>query len=78
VKPDDLLIHDERTAEPSLAFLLSRLRYPDFPEPLGVFRAVEQETYDHNVRQQNVDAMAKKGLGDLQGLLNGDETWTVE
>src|SRR5580698_4168618 len=35
---DDLLIHDEKTPEPSLAFLLSRMRYPDFPEPLGVFR----------------------------------------
>ena len=78
MKPDDLLIHDERMAEPSLAFLLSRLRYPEFPEPLGVFRAVEQETYDANVRQQNVDAMAKKGPGDLQELLSGDETWTVE
>src|SRR5690242_3358583 len=31
VPADDLLHHDERAAEPSLAFLLSRLRYPDFP-----------------------------------------------
>ena len=33
--PDDLLIHDEKAANPSLAFLLSRMRHPDFPEPLG-------------------------------------------
>jgi len=77
VKPDDLLIHDERTAEPSLAFLLSRMRYPEFPEPLGVFRAVEQEVYDENVRSQNTVAIAKQGAGDLQHLLSGDETWTV-
>ena len=38
VKADDLLIHDEKAPEPSLAFLLSRMRYPDFPEPLGVLR----------------------------------------
>ena len=25
-----------------MAFMLSRMRYPDFPEPLGVFRAVEK------------------------------------
>src|SRR5437763_4026564 len=53
VKPDDLLIHDEKAREPSLAFLLSRMRYPDFPEQLGVFRAVEQERYGSLVRRQN-------------------------
>jgi 2-oxoglutarate/2-oxoacid ferredoxin oxidoreductase subunit beta len=75
--PDDLLIHDEKAADPSLAFLLSRMRYPDFPEPLGVFRAVEQERYGDLVRRQNDQAMAKLGRGDLQHLVTGDETWTV-
>jgi 2-oxoglutarate ferredoxin oxidoreductase subunit beta len=77
VKADDLLIHDEKAADPSLAFLLSRMRHPDYPEPLGVFRAVEQEIYAELVRSQNVAAVAKQGPGDLQHLLTGDETWTV-
>jgi 2-oxoglutarate ferredoxin oxidoreductase subunit beta len=77
VKADDLLIHDEKAAEPSLAFLLSRMRYPDFPEPLGVFRAIESPQYGTIVRQQNEQAIAKQGEGDLQKLLTGDETWTV-
>src|SRR3954466_6964477 len=76
VKPDDLLIHDERAPEPSLAFLLSRMRYPDFPEPLGVFRDVEQERYVNIVRGQLAKAQ-EKGAGDLQALLTGSETWTV-
>src|SRR5207237_10896974 len=29
VSKDDLLHHDEKSPEPSLAFLLSRMRYPD-------------------------------------------------
>ncbi len=74
---DDLLTHDERTPEPSLAFLLSRMRYPEFPEPMGVFRAVEQERYVDLVRKQNDAAVAKQGRGDLQKLITGDETWTV-
>ena len=78
VKPDDLLIHDEQAAEPSLAFLLSRMRYPDFPEPLGVFRAVEQERYGEIVRRQNEEAIAQQGAGDLQQQVTGEETWTVE
>jgi len=73
---DDLLIHDEKAPEPSLAFLLSRMRYPDFPEPLGVFRDVEQERYVNIVRGQIAKAQ-EKGGGDLQALLTGNETWTV-
>ena len=42
ITEDDLLFHDEKAAEPSLAYLLSRMRHEDgFPEPIGVFRAVE-------------------------------------
>lgn len=78
VKSDDLLIHDEKAAEPSLAFLLSRMRHPEFPEPVGVFRAVEQPTYVDLVRKQVTQAIAQKGQGDLQALLTGSETWTVE
>jgi 2-oxoglutarate ferredoxin oxidoreductase subunit beta len=77
VKADDLLIHDERAADPSLAFLLSRMRYPEFPEPLGVFRAVDKERYGDLVHQQNEAAVAKLGKGDLQQLVTGDETWEV-
>src|SRR5580704_13293299 len=36
INDDDLLFHDERTPEPSLAYLLSRMRNPEFPEPIGV------------------------------------------
>jgi 2-oxoglutarate ferredoxin oxidoreductase subunit beta len=77
VERDDLLMHDERAAEPGLAFLLSRMRYPQFPEPVGVFRAVEQEQYNALVRRQVKEAQSARGRGDLQSLLRGTETWTV-
>jgi len=73
---DDLLVHDEKGPS-SLAFLLSRMRQPDFPEPLGVFRAVEQERYVDLVRQQIEKAKAARGEGDIQKLIDGPETWTV-
>src|SRR5260221_3960480 len=78
VSKDDLLHHDEKSPEPSLAFLLSRMRYPDFPEPLGVFRDVEHDRYGEIVRQQLTDAVQRQGPGNLQHLITGDETWTVE
>src|SRR4051812_9911620 len=77
VPKDDLLVHDEKGPS-SLAFLLSRMRQPDFPEPLGVFRDIEQPRYVDLVRAQNKQAIEKQGAGDLQSLVTGDETWTVD
>src|SRR3954454_1646294 len=73
---DDLLVHDEK-AQPAVPFLLSRMRQPDLPEPMGILRDVEKERYVSVVRQQNQDAVAKLGAGDMQALLDGPETWTV-
>ncbi len=78
VSPDDLLIHDERSEEPSLAYLLSRMRHPEFPEPLGVFRAVERPTFDAQVHEVIRRVTADKGPGDMDALLLGPETWTVK
>jgi 2-oxoglutarate ferredoxin oxidoreductase subunit beta len=78
VSRDDLLIHDEKTADPSHAFLLSRMRMPDFPEPLGVFRDVQKPVYGELVHDQITQAVKLRGEGDLQSLVTGTETWTVE
>jgi 2-oxoglutarate ferredoxin oxidoreductase subunit beta len=71
---DDILIHDERASEPTLAFLLSRLIGPQFPECLGVFRSVQRPTH-----QQLLDANFHEGdpPRPLQSLLAGDESWVV-
>ena len=42
---DDVIIHDGVASEPTLAFLLSRLIGPRFPECLGVFRCVQRPTH---------------------------------
>jgi 2-oxoglutarate ferredoxin oxidoreductase subunit beta len=78
IKEDDLLFHDEKATEPTLAYLLSRMRYPEFPEPIGVFRAVEKPQYDQRLNQQIQEAIAKKGEGDLAALFDSGDTWTVE
>jgi len=78
VKEDDLLFHDEKMDEPTLAYLLSRMRHPDFPEPIGVFRAVERPTYERLVLDQIHTAQQKQGPGRLEELLNEGETWTVD
>lgn len=77
VNPDDLLFHDEKAPEPTLAYLLSRMHYPHFPEPIGVFRDVEAPRYDVELNRQIEVAREKRGEGDLAKLFNSGETWTV-
>jgi 2-oxoglutarate/2-oxoacid ferredoxin oxidoreductase subunit beta len=75
---DDLLVHDEKASEPSLAYLLSRMVYPDFPECVGVFRCVERPTYEDVLNKQMDDLIATRGAGKLEDLFASDETWIVE
>ena len=76
VAEDDLLFHDERAPEPSLAYLLSRMHYPQFPEPMGVFRAIQRDTYEDLLLGQ-VDAAVKKKPLTLEGLFSEGDTWEV-
>ncbi len=75
---DDLLIHDESAEEPSLAYLLSRMVYPRFPECVGVFRCVGRPTYDELLNRQLEDVIRAKGRGKLEDLFTSDDTWVVE
>ena len=74
----DLLVHDEKALQPSLAFMLSRMSHPDFPEPMGVFRDIDRPTYSTIVQSQIEESINKSGPGDLQALVTGEDTWTVD
>ena len=78
ISEDDLLFHDEKAPEPSLAYLLSRMRYEDgYPEPIGVFRAVERPMYDAMINEQIEQATSERGKGDLDKLFRSGDTWDV-
>jgi 2-oxoglutarate/2-oxoacid ferredoxin oxidoreductase subunit beta len=74
----DLLIHDEKATSPALGFMLSRLRHPQHPEPIGVFRAIAAPVYDALIDDQVKRLTADKGEPDMQKLLNGPDPWSVE
>jgi 2-oxoglutarate ferredoxin oxidoreductase subunit beta len=76
--PDTLVTHDAHRADPSYAFALSRLDSADFSHtPMGVFRQVEQASYDRLMADQIAAARARSGPGDLAALLAGSDTWEV-
>lgn len=76
VSQDDLLFHDEQ-ADTTLVHLLARMRYPDFPEPIGVFRDVDKELFENQVRGQMTAAVEQRGIGDLNKLFHSGDTWQV-
>jgi 2-oxoglutarate ferredoxin oxidoreductase subunit beta len=73
----DILVHDETIEDPTVAFLLSRMDYPDFPVPVGVLRAVQRPTYDHLLTAQVEKAIADQGEGDIGELFRQGDTWEV-
>ena len=77
ITEEDLLVHDERAEEPSLAYLLSRMRYPDLPEPIGVFRDVDRPCYEVELAHQIEAARKAKGDGDLEALFHSGDKWVV-
>ena len=78
ISEDDLLFHDEKSPEPSLAFLLSRLRQPEFPEAIGVFRDIAMPVYDEGVNQQVDQAQEANPEATLDELFNSGTCWDVE
>ena len=75
---DSLVVHDEHTAESSLAYALSRLSHtPHGPTPLGVFRDVERPVYDALMAEQIETTKRELGNGELGKLLRAGDTWTI-
>lgn len=51
---------------------------PEFPEPIGVFRAVDRPKYDERLNDQVRAAIETQGRGSLDDLFCQGETWRVE
>jgi 2-oxoglutarate ferredoxin oxidoreductase subunit beta len=75
---DELLVHDEGQINPTRGMMLDRMTTPNFPVPVGVFRAIERETYDAALEAQIEAATARSGKGDLRELLQEGDPWRVE
>jgi len=77
-KESDVMVYDEYEYDSTIAFSLSKLTYsPDKPTPVGVFRCVNVNLYEEQMKQQIKDNIANKGKGDLKTLLASGESWSV-
>jgi 2-oxoglutarate ferredoxin oxidoreductase subunit beta len=48
-----------------------------FPSPFGVFYQGGRACYEESMTMQLEETIATKGKGDLDKLLRGRETWTI-
>ena len=76
VTEDDILVHDETNKV--LAQMLAELKGPEFPEPVGVLYCNPAESYDSDVYAQRILVRQDRGPADVNALLRGGHTWTVE
>jgi 2-oxoglutarate ferredoxin oxidoreductase subunit beta len=73
----DLLIHNENDL--TLSFILaSMIHNADLPRPMGVFVDLQRPAYEELMEGQITRARGKKGNGELQKLLDGEETWVIQ
>ncbi len=78
---DDLWIHDEQDifkAQMLVRFFDDPGQDDHFPRPFGVFYARERATYEDDMQLQIQEMKAVKGPGNLDKLLSGKETWTID
>lgn len=74
---DAVVRHDVAVGDPSYAFSLSRLGEGEFAcAATGIFRKIQRPTYDDLARNQ-LRMAAEETRCDLQGVLHGNDTWTV-
>jgi 2-oxoglutarate ferredoxin oxidoreductase subunit beta len=73
----DLIVHNEQAPDSYLAYMLSRMEYPGYPVPIGVFREVQKPTYEDLLVKQIDAAVERMGPGDLEKLINSGDTWVI-
>ncbi|GAB3583585.1 2-oxoacid:ferredoxin oxidoreductase subunit beta [Amycolatopsis endophytica] len=78
VGESELIVHDPTITDTAYAFGLSRIGDQNLNHtPTGIFRQVSRPTYDDDARAQVEQARSAKPA-DLQALLTGKDTWTVD
>jgi 2-oxoglutarate ferredoxin oxidoreductase subunit beta len=80
VSADDLWIHDERDfyKAQTLVRMFDDARVEGhFPRPFGVFYEADRPCYEDSMAMQIEEALAKKGEGNLDKLLRGNEVWEI-
>jgi 2-oxoglutarate ferredoxin oxidoreductase subunit beta len=79
VTEKDILVHNPKRADPTIAFMLANLSdRQGFPTPIGIFRDVRKPTADEMTWEMIKAAKAKKGDVSVRKFLSDADTWQVK
>lgn len=79
--PDDLMVHDPYDSDKAslLVRFFDDLNDPERrPRPFGLIYKEERPTYEDELHEQLQQATERKGEGDLDALLKGQNYWVIE
>ncbi len=74
---DDILVHDAKTANPALHWMLASMEAPEFPVAFGVIRAYETPSFEDNVAHQIAEQQESSPIRCMDDLLFSGTTWAV-
>jgi 2-oxoglutarate ferredoxin oxidoreductase subunit beta len=81
ISADDLWIHDEKDFYKA-QILVRMFDHPGIeghlPRPFGVFYQADRPCYEEMLSLQVEEVIGAKGKGDLDKLLRGNETWSIQ
>lgn len=78
IKPEDILVHDAKTNNSAIQYMLSKMDLPEYPMAMGVIRSVEAPVYEDMLSKQVDDAKQKSKIHSVDELLHSGNTFLVE
>lgn len=75
---DDILVHDAKTQNPNIHYMLARMTFPELPVAIGVIRSVERPTYETLLEEQVKHAKETSEIKDLKALLYSGKTFEIK
>ena len=73
--PDNIVIFDEK--DPVLIRMITDMRFPEHPVPMGIIKRVEAPTFEDIVSDQ-ITMAKEKFKPDLKRLISSGDTWEVK
>ena len=73
--PDSVLVYDE--TDPILVRMISDMKFPEHPVPMGIIKRVQAPTFEESVHSQ-IQTAKEKFKPDLKKLIGAGETWEVK
>lgn len=77
ITKEDLLVHDAKSNDPTMHFMLARMVLPEYPIAMGVIRSYDCTVYDQMMEEQVESAIESSKIKNVQDLINSGNVFTA-